>query len=247
MIGMKLFFSPRKTPDISQSCIKIHDVPVPCMWVSERRKTFAVKWNTEQEQFIIKYPAGCSERERCGFIEKYYDRIVKLYVTRTTTRTYDDGEKILLFGEQKTIRIYITGKTSERYDPQTQEVMLSLKAHSQNAIKRALLSFYTREACVLFPELVKRHSTQMGVRCNGISIRNQRSRWGSASATGRLNFNCRLIMAPCEVIEYVVIHELAHLVHMNHSAEFWKCVEQNMPNFRVHRKWLKSHGMQLTV
>lgn len=79
-----------------------------------------------------------------------------------------------------------------------------------------------------------------------ISIRNQKTRWGSCSQTGTLSFNYRLMMAPPQVSDYVIVHELCHLTHMNHSDAFWKKVADVMPDYAVHRHWLREHGHELT-
>ena len=80
-----------------------------------------------------------------------------------------------------------------------------------------------------------------------VTIRQQRSRWGSCSAKRNLNFNWKLILAPPECLEYVVIHELAHLKVFNHSEAFWDEVRKRMPDYDVWRKWLKLHGQELDV
>lgn len=79
-----------------------------------------------------------------------------------------------------------------------------------------------------------------------ITIRDQKTRWGSCSQTGTLSFNYRLMMAEPAVIDYVIIHELCHLTHMNHSKAFWDKVAGIMPDYKIHRKWLKEHGNELT-
>lgn len=81
----------------------------------------------------------------------------------------------------------------------------------------------------------------MQVHFNGIRIKEQKSRWGSCSSKGNLNFNWRLVLMPQEVLDYVVVHELCHLRHMNHSREFWAYVEEIMPDYRRWKKWLKEY------
>lgn len=78
-----------------------------------------------------------------------------------------------------------------------------------------------------------------------ITIRNQKSRWGSCSSKGNLNFNCLLMLTPPEIIDYVVVHELCHRKEMNHSARFWNEVEKVLPDYRERRAWLKEHGGRL--
>lgn len=89
------------------------------------------------------------------------------------------------------------------------------------------------------------HAAALGKTYSSLSVRDTRSRWGSCSAQGRLMFSWRLIMAPCEVLDYVVAHEVAHLAEMNHSPAFWEVVERLCPGHQQHRQWLRNNGDQL--
>ena len=91
-------------------------------------------------------------------------------------------------------------------------------------------------------ESLGKFAPQMGVRYGRVTIRCQKSRWGSCSSAGNLNFNCLLALAPREVLDYVVVHELAHRLHMDHSAAFWQEVEKVLPDYRVRRDWLRKNG-----
>ena len=93
-----------------------------------------------------------------------------------------------------------------------------------------------------FVERVRYYESLMKLYSRRITIRNQKTRWGSCSAKGNLNFNWRLILAPEPVLDYVVIHELAHRKEMNHSPAFWAEVEKILPDYRERRKWLKTYG-----
>ena len=95
------------------------------------------------------------------------------------------------------------------------------------------------------PTRVQFFAQQIGVTYGRITIRSQKTRWGSCSAKGNLNFNCLLMLCPEEVRDYVVIHELCHRKHMNHSADFWTEVENFCPDYRTSRKWLKENGASL--
>ena len=85
----------------------------------------------------------------------------------------------------------------------------------------------------------------MGVKFNRITLREQKTRWGSCSGKGNLSFNLKLIMAPRYVLDYVVVHELCHLIHMNHSKSFWNEVESFMPNYKMAEVWLKLNSRKL--
>ena len=98
------------------------------------------------------------------------------------------------------------------------------------------------KALCVIPDKVQKYAPLVGVTYGRITIRNQRSRWGSCSGKGNLNFNCLLMLCPEDVIDYVVVHELCHRKHMNHSAEFYAEVERVFPEYRKCKKWLKENG-----
>ena len=85
----------------------------------------------------------------------------------------------------------------------------------------------------------------VGVSYSRITVRSQRTKWGSCSAKGGLNFNCLLLLAPTEVLDYVVVHELCHRLEMNHSPRFWAEVERVLPDYAAARKWLRLNGGSL--
>ena len=93
--------------------------------------------------------------------------------------------------------------------------------------------------------LIEEEAPEIGVAPKRIQIRDQRSRWGSCSTSGTLSFNWRLVLAPFEVLDYVVVHELCHLRVPNHSRRFWKLVENRRPDWREQRDWLHEHGPEL--
>ena len=92
------------------------------------------------------------------------------------------------------------------------------------------------------PEKLNRHAASMGVTFGNVTIRCQQTRWGSCSSGGNLNFNCLLMLAPEEVLDYVVVHELAHRKQMNHSALFWQEVARECPDYKKSLRWLKDRG-----
>ena len=101
------------------------------------------------------------------------------------------------------------------------------------------------KALQYIPGRVKHFAPMVGVTYGGITIRNQRTRWGSCSSKGNLNFNCLLMLLPPEIIDYVVVHELCHLKEMNHYPKFWAQVERILPNYRILKQQLKDRGAPL--
>jgi len=99
-----------------------------------------------------------------------------------------------------------------------------------------------KKARLVIPEKVATFAEKMGVSWGKISIRKQTTVWGSCSMSGNLSFNCLLMLMPESVVDYVVVHELAHRIQMNHSRLFWAEVEKMMPDYKLRRDWLKKEG-----
>lgn len=123
--------------------------------------------------------------------------------------------------------------------PLTQNQRTALEKRYREAAK----SYFSQRAA--YYTGTYRHIIRHGY--SSISVRDQKTRWGSCSAKGALSFNWRLMLAPPNILDYVVVHELCHLEHLNHSKDFWECVEAILPDYRERRKWLKEHGHELTL
>ncbi len=107
------------------------------------------------------------------------------------------------------------------------------------------ISLITKRAKEYISNRVLFFADDMQLAYKRVCIKHQKTRWGSCSGKGNLNFNCLLMLCPLEVIDYVIIHELCHLKHHNHSKDFWDEVEKYMPEYKIHRKWLKDNGNAL--
>ena len=102
-----------------------------------------------------------------------------------------------------------------------------------------------REARARIQLIAQSEAAALGVTYSRLTLRDQRSRWGSCSSKGALSFNWRLVLAPHDVLDYVVVHEICHLLQLNHGAEFWKLVEKRRPSYRESRQWLDDHGWEI--
>ena len=125
-------------------------------------------------------------------------------------------------------------KTKERFEAEPTE-----------KLTREKVIALAEEALKVIPARVEYFARVIGVTYGKITIRNQKTRWGSCSSKGNLNFNCLLMLAPPEVLDYVVVHELCHRKQMNHSKAFWSEVEKVLPDYKEARKWLKEEGSQM--
>lgn len=125
-------------------------------------------------------------------------------------------------------------KVEQRQDALEQKSSLSQEEREE----------YISLALKKFPERVAYFAPKVGVTYGRITIREQKTRWGSCSAKGNLNFNWKLVRMPEEILDYVVVHELCHRLEMNHSDRFWAEVGRVIPDYQLRRKWLKDHGWE---
>lgn len=110
-----------------------------------------------------------------------------------------------------------------------------------------LKGFYRTEGLARLPLLVEQHSASMGVTPSGIRVQELGHRWGSCSASGVLNFHWKAMAVPLEVLHYLVVHELAHLMQRDHSSKFWLLVDAELPGWKSHAHWLDLHGARMSL
>lgn len=150
-----------------------------------------------------------------------------------------DGSTLMIEGKAYTLRLKqgkpVRGVTDGG------EYRLTLPDTSDPAVRAAIRSTLSVRALERIRSRVNHFAPLIGVQPGRIAIRDQKSRWGSCSSKGNLNFNWKLIMAPPDVLDYVVIHELCHLHEFNHSPRFWQLVYARMPDYESWKKWLKLH------
>jgi predicted metal-dependent hydrolase len=157
-------------------------------------------------------------------------------------RQFKAGEKFLFLGQDYTLSVVSGQKAALKFE---QGFFLNEKA-----LPGALLVFekwYKAAALQVLTERVNALAAQHGFRYEKIRITSARTRWGSCSAQGTLSFTWRLALAPLEVVDYVVVHELVHLKVKNHSAQFWAALAALMPDYKRRVAWLKANGKFLTL
>ena len=146
-------------------------------------------------------------------------------------------DRILCFLSEKASWIRMQqGKMQER-EKMRQQARIHLDAAQEKELRE--------RAKAVLAQRTAYFARQIGVTYGRITVRDQKTRWGSCSQTGNLNFNFRLILAPLEVLDYVVVHELCHRRQMNHSTQFWQEVAQVLPDYRKRKAWLTENGWRL--
>lgn len=189
--------------------------------------------------------------------EAWLLEVVDKLETRTGNqfeRSYKEGEIFSYLGESYHLRIlhkangnYITVKLNQE---KTLDVSLPPNLSSQQEqenIVGAIEWFYRKQAKIYIPERTAEIANPLGFQYERVTIKNQKTRWGSCSSNKNLNFNLRLMMAPQAAIDYIIIHELCHLVHLNHSKQFWNLVSKYCPDYKHWRKWFKDNSRFLIL
>lgn len=161
---------------------------------------------------------------------------------RPITHEYTDGESFLYLG--KSHKLSIAKNADKKLTFQSGFI---LSAREKRHARELLVSWYKREAKKKISERVEWCARRAGISYKSIKITTANRRWGSCSTSGNLNFSWRLIMTPLSVIDYVVVHELAHLEHKNHSKAFWNSVKVMCPNYEKAKSWLRQNEGTLNV
>lgn len=164
---------------------------------------------------------------------------------------YRDGACIPYLGRQLPLRIEATSAKTLRLELCDGESFCAklpagiLAEQRSEHIQQALIRWMKNQARLHTEELVARHAPRFGLFPRSIRIKTQKSRWGSCGPKNDINLNWLLMLAPPMALEYVVIHELCHIHHKNHSQAFWDLVAEHLPDYRQRRLWLKQHGAGL--
>ena len=184
-----------------------------------------------------------------GWIEANLQRYQVLRAANPR-KEYREGESFPLLGETFRLRFEAceTRKPCFRQDGNELVCGIPLEkwrlfdpASAHPELAPALASFYASFAKTIMTERIRIFSDRMGLEPSAVRFRSQKTRWGSCSSQGRISLNWRLAIAALEVIDYVVVHELSHLKHYNHSAAFWRLVATQVPDYARLRGWLREH------
>lgn len=180
-------------------------------------------------------------QRRQGWILKHLDHIAALPAQPDAGAPLPDT--IPFFGAAHTVCVRVV--PGRRASARRAGQAFSVTVPEEGAARPALEAWLREAARFAIVAQVERRAVEMGLTYGKVAVRDQKTRWGSCSQAGNLNFNWRLVLAPPAVLDYVVVHELAHRVELNHSARFWRVVARHCPAMDEHRAWLRAHGVAL--
>lgn len=215
--------------------------------IRSKRRTFALEIAADAS-LIVRVPKRASlsliqkiVSEKSSWIIKKQELIRQRH-ERTVQKRFVTGERFLCLGEWHKLNI-----VDNVIFPLTFDNDFYLSSACVEQAKELFTIWYKERAIEIITDRVEHYAFLLGLKYNKVKISNAQKRWGSCSVKGNLNFSWRLIMAPLEVIDYLVVHELFHLVELNHSSKFWSKVESVLPNYRQARQWLKDNSHLLVV
>ena len=218
---------------------------------TDRRKTATVKVVEGQVSVVV--PQRTSKAKVDELIAKKTRWIrEKLLLQREhhppKRKEYVSGECFTYLG--RNYRLKIDSSSTKSVKLKNGQLVIEVPPSVQKRdqyVHTALEEWYREHALEKFREKVERYAKQVGVNPSSVGIKTFSGRWGSCNSKGHLEFNWKIILAPNRIVAYVVVHELCHLHHHDHSPEFWKCVERMFPDYSECKDWLKVNGRTLQV
>ncbi len=225
-----------------------------CVVTRSRRRTVRIRV-AAADRLEVAAPLGFADaevaallRSRTAWITRQLDKLAAVAASPLNAAV-EPGAELLYLGRPRRLTVLSGGAARAVVTLDDERLFVHLPAGPTDgrdaALTAALRRWYEETARALLAERTTYWAEVIGVRPQRVFIREQKSRWGSCSSRGNVSYNWRVVMAPPEVVDYLVIHELCHLRAPNHSAAFWEFVAKADPRFKEHRRWLRSHGTLL--
>ena len=224
--------------------------------IRSKRKTIAIVVKTSGE-VIIRAPRKFESTLIYEMVQKKRDWILKKlnqFAAQKTQfqhqLTFVNGKGILFQGNTCSVQVHLIEKKRTRIEFQWKVFHVFVNENlgdeeKELSIRKKMMEWFKKQAFDFISLRIEQIKLLINVKPKKITIRNQKTRWGSCSSSGALNFNLRLLMAPVSVIDYVIIHELCHLKEKSHSKQFWALVNSILPDYKEKKQWLKTHRLSL--
>ena len=210
--------------------------------IKSKRRTLSLSIN-ENAELIVRAPNQISNKKIEEFIiekSKWINKNKNLMQSRINEMNDSDSDYLFLGNIYPLIKV---NENSNKIDFNGTEFITSIE--NQDKFKSSLKSWYKIKFKEIAIPRLNYFSDKYNLKINQVRFKNQKTLWGSCSSKNNINLNYLLVMAPMIVIDYVIIHELVHTVHKNHSENFWNAVEAIMPDYKKAKKWLNKNGYKL--
>lgn len=219
---------------------------------SRRRRTLTIKVDEGKVTAQAPYSAPLADIE--DFLRKKSDWVLEKLAhqqaqLKAREKSWTSGDRLPWLGGEVTLRVEHAGRGQIRFDGQNLVVGVrsALPEIIERRVQALVQQWYKDCAAQEIARRVAHWQSVTGIAPRSHSIRTYKSRWGSCNHRKELTFNWKLIMAPPAVLDYVVVHELCHIVHFNHSPAYWSLVERFQPQYKIHKSWLRTHGLSLEL
>jgi hypothetical protein len=215
--------------------------------VRSRRRTIALVVETDST-LTVRAPLTMPEREILAFVATHATWIQKNQarlrrITPPPPKQYRQGEPFPFLGEEFPLVITSATRPSLRFTGD----LFQLSRSALPQAREVFIRWYRQEARRILTERVNYFAARHGFHYSNLRISSARTRWGSCSSRGTLSFTWRLILAPRQVIDYVILHELVHTNIRDHSRNFWQNLAKLEPGYKLHVIWLKKYGKNLNI
>ena len=235
MTNMKITLLTGKTFDIKNEVG--FDVEVV---MSNRARLLGLRIDAKKRLPVLTVPKYCSKKQAVKFVTAQKDWIEEHLKKIPQRRPFEAGEKICLNGQELEL------KHCENLRAGVQIVGEYMLVSGEKAFfSRRVRDFVKEQAQKILYQMSIEKALKIGCKLNRVVIKDTKSRWGSCSSLNNINYNWRIMLAPQKVIDYLTAHEVAHLKHRNHSADFWKCVDDLAEDAEYGRQWLKKNAESL--
>lgn len=227
--------------------------------VSQRAKR--IRLIVTPEKIEVVSPRGVSKKQLHSFVESHQEWVErtclklkekKKNIKKLAPDRYENGVQIPFRGQQVKIKLQQSSVKQIKIQLDREELLISYPlalAYQENSelIRLAIISWMKGQAMLDVKHYVDVYAKMYELYPRSIKIKSQKSRWGSCGIHDDININWLLVLAPSEVMEYVVVHEICHIKERNHSTRFWTLVEKNFPAYQKQRNWLKKNGVSLAL
>ncbi|MDZ4992483.1 DUF45 domain-containing protein [Clostridium perfringens] len=172
----------------------------------------------------------------------------KIISSKKVKREFVDGESFMYLGEEYLLKIrynqFLKGVSVNLIG---ENLVVDIAKYDREKIKKAIELWYREVGLKIIKERVDYYSKFYPLKSRSIKVKEQKRRWGSCTYYNDLLFNWRCIMAPIEVLDYIVVHEMTHMIHKNHSKNYWEAVAKVMPDYKEKNNWLKANGIRMDI
>ena len=221
---------------------------------SARRRSISIE--IRKAQVVVRAPMGTAQsllldflQQKADWVRAKIDEQQQALASLPEPRRYAQGSQVPFMGEMLTLVLGRGPRAAIARVDQHLHLLLAQRsrADDETQVRQLLSRWYQQQALTILTRKTAALTRAMGLVCTQVSIKATRSKWGHCTSRGAIQYNWQILLAPEAIVDYLVAHEVSHLRHHNHSADFWALVASVCPTFKADRAWLKAEGAHLSL